>query len=287
MKIDVFRAKGLSSVFLAFLLILTCGVFMGLKLKIDDITRNKIPGASIIYIPSGKYLKFGTFGNPSLLADLVYLWAIQYYSTYTIVDRYENLDRIFSIIAELDPRYLDPYEVGAVIAYYEAEDLEMALKILDKGLEKNPDQWIFPYEAAQYARFRKEYELAQEYFKKAMEIEGAPDFMKRLYADATFMTVDYKSSWETWMEIYQTAEDERIKKIASNHLYRVKAAIDRITIRRAIIKFHEKYGRNPSDLSRLIRAGFLKSIPKDMDGKEYIYDPKTGKVGTPIIPWKR
>lgn len=287
MKKDPLRAKDLSLVFLVFLLILTCGTFMGLKLKIDDITREKIPGASIIYVPSGKYFKFATFGNSSLLADLVYLWAIQYYSTYTVVDRYENLDHIFSIIAELDPRYLDPYEVGAVIAFHEAEDLELALKILDKGLEKNPDQWIFPYEAGHYARIRKEYKLAQEYFKKAMEIEGAPDFVKRLYADATFMTVDYKTSWETWMEIYKTAEDDRIKKIASNHLYRVKAAVDIRTIRRAIIKFHEQYGRNPSDLSRLIRTGFLKSIPKDLDGKEYIYDPKTGRVGTPTIPWKR
>ena len=159
MKIDLFKARDLSSVFLVFLLILTCGAFMGLKLKIDDMARHKIPGASIIYVPSGKYLKFATFGNPSLLADLVYLWAIQYFSTYTVVDRYENLDHIFSIIAELDPHYLDPYEVGAVIANYEAEDLELALKILDKGLEKNPDQWIFPYEAGQYARFRKEYKF--------------------------------------------------------------------------------------------------------------------------------
>jgi tetratricopeptide (TPR) repeat protein len=287
MKIHFSSTKGLSPLFLVFFLLLTCGVFMGLKLKIDGITREKIPGASIIYIPSGKYLKFATFGNSSLLADLVYLWAIQYYSTFTIVDRYENLDHIFSIIAELDPRYLDPYDVGAVIAFHEADDLELALKILDKGLEKNPDQWIFPYEAGHYARIKKKYKLAQEYFKKAMEIEGAPDFVKRLYADATFMAADYKTSLETWMEIYQTAEDERIKKIASNHLYRTKSAIDIRTIRRAIIKFHEKFGRNPTDLSRLIRAGFLKSIPKDLDGKEYIYDPKTGKVGTPTIPWKR
>ncbi len=287
MKKDFLRTKGLSSVFLVFLLIMTCAAFMGLKLKIDDITREKIPGASIIYIPSGKFLKFATFGNSSLIADLVYLWAIQYYSTYTVVDRYENLDHIFSIIAELDPRYLDPYEVGAVIAFYEAEDLDLALKILDKGLEKNPDQWIFPYEAGQYARFRKDFRLAQEYFKKVMEIDGAPDIAKRLYADATFMAVDYKTSWETWMEIYQTTEDERIKKIASNQLYRVKAALDIRTIRRAIIKFHEKYGRNPSNLSQLIQAGFLTSIPKDLDGKEYVYDPETGKVDPPTIPWKR
>jgi hypothetical protein len=41
------------------------------------------------------------------------------------------------------------------------------------------------------------------------------------------------------------------------------------------------------ELPQLVRAGFLDSLPKDLDGKEYIYDSRTGEVKTPIIPWKR
>ena len=104
-------------------LFLSCACIVSLKREVDRIPRKKIPGASIIYIPSGKYLKYATFGYSSLVADLVYLWAIQYYTTYTIVDRFQNLEHIFSIIAELDPRYTDPYEIGALIAVNEAKDL--------------------------------------------------------------------------------------------------------------------------------------------------------------------
>lgn len=270
------------------ILILSLGAFMGLKVKIDKISRKKIPGSSIIYIPSGKYLKFATFGYSSLLADLIYLWSIQYYSDYSVVDRFKYLDHIFSVIAELDHRYLDPYQIGALIALYEARDLDLALKILDRGLEKNPDQWIFPLEAGHYAQMaKKDYKLAQKYYKKAMEIKGAPPITKRLYANASFKLTDYKTAFETWQEIYQTTEEERIKKIASNHLFQVKAAIDIKTIFEAIEKFREIYDRNPVDLPQLLKAGLLDSLPKDLDGQDYHYDSKTGEVKTQTIPWKR
>jgi len=280
--------KDFSAIFLVILLILSCGIFMSLKVKTDNISRKKIPGSSIIYIPSGQYLKFATFGNSSLLADLIYVWAIQYYSDYTIPDMYEYLDHIFSIINELDPSYLDPYDIGAVIAAYEAEDLDLALKILDRGLEKNPEQWLFPYMAAHYAQMiKKDYKLAQEYYKKAMNIEEVPPIVERLYANAIFKSMDYKRALQAWLEIYKTAKDERIKKIASNHLYNLTATIDIQKINEAIEKFKESYGRNPMELSQLVRAGFLDSLPKDLDGKEYIYDSRTGEVKTPTIPWKR
>jgi tetratricopeptide (TPR) repeat protein len=280
--------KGFSAIFLVVLLILSCGIFMSLKVRTDNISRKKIPGSSIIYIPSGKYLKYATFGNSSLLADLIYIWAIQYFSDYSIPDMYKYLDHIFSIINELDPSYLDPYDVGAVIAAYEAHNLNLALKILDRGLEKNPKQWLFPYMAGHYVQMiSKNYKLAQEYYKKAMDIEGVPPIVKRLYADAFFKSMDYQSAWQAWLEIYKAAKDERTKKIASNHLYNIKATIDIQKINDAIEKFKERYGRLPLELSQLVRAGFLDSLPKDLDGQEYIYDSRTGEVKTPIIPWKR
>ena len=274
--------------FLIILLILSCGLFMGVKVIVDKIPRSKVPGASIIYLPSGKYLKHATFGYSSLLADLVYIWAIQYYGDHTIAERYDNLDHIFSIIAELDPHYLDPYEVGAIIAVYEARDPYLAFKVLDRGLEKNPDQWIFPYQAGHYAAINlKDYDLARQYYKKTMAIEGAPDIAQRLYADAAFKGTDFQTAWENWEEVYQMSDDERIKKIAENHLYQVKSAMDLAKLKDAIEKYRHINGRFPDNLDQLQSAGFLASIPKDWDGKDYIYDPKTGEADSQLKWWKR
>jgi tetratricopeptide (TPR) repeat protein len=279
--------RGSASLLLVGLVFLLCAGFVSLKAAIERIPRKKIPGASIIYIPSGKYLKFATFGYSSLAADLVYIWAIQYYSTFTIVDRFQNLEHIFSIIAELDPHYTDPYEIGSLIAITEAKDVQLAYNILDLGLAKNPDQWIFPFEAGHIAQRVGDFETARKYYEKAKNIPGAPDIAKRLYAAAGFKVMDLKESWETWLEVYNTAADERTRKIAGKHLYLVKSTADMNTLREAIRRFRERYRRLPSGLDELVRFGIIPELPKDMDGKEYIYNPKTGAITPPSIWWKR
>ena len=281
------RKKGFAGAALLALLALLGAGIVSLKLASEKITRKKIPGASIIYLPSGKYLKYATFGYSSLVADLIYIWAIQYYTTYTIVDRFQNLEHIFSIIAELDPRFQDPYEIGALIAVTEARDLELAYKILDLGLAKNPDQWIFPFEAGHYAQRARDYEKARTYYEKTMNIPGAPEIARRLYAAAGFKTMDLEESWKTWLEIYDTAKDERTRKIAGKHLYQVKAALDMNLLKEAAQRFRDRYQRLPAELAELVRFGIISSLPQDLDGKEDVYDPKTGEIKAPSIWWTR
>jgi tetratricopeptide (TPR) repeat protein len=273
---------------LILILCLSCLLFMGLKLEIDKVSRQKIPGSSIIYIPSGNYLKMATFGFSSLMADIVYIWAIQYFGNTAIPDKFDHFVHIFSIISELDPRYIDPYEVGAMIALYDAKDVALSIKLLDMGFAKNPGLWIFPLEAGHYAQlYKKDFPLAREYYKKAMDIPGAPDIAKRLYANAAFKVMDIKTAWETWLEVYETAKEERVKKIASNHLYNIKATVDIRGLKSVLEKYRALYGHYPDKLSAIVAAGLLPFIPKDYDNKDYVYDPKTGDVKTAVIPWKR
>jgi tetratricopeptide (TPR) repeat protein len=269
-------------------LALLAGAFMGLKGRIDRIPRRKIPGSGINYIPSGKYLKMATFGYSSVLADVIYIWAIQYYGNTDIEDRYSHLTHVFSIISELDPGYVDPYVIGALIAVEDTHDIPLALKILDMGLAKNPGQWIFPLEAGHYAQvYMKDYALAKEYYRKTMEIPGAPEVAKRLYAATAFKANDLRTAWETWLEVFRTAADAQIRKIASNHLYEVKAALDSGIVKAALARYRETFGRNPASLEELVRAGLLERVPKDFDGKDYLYDARAGEIKTQVIPWKR
>jgi len=273
--------------FLVLFLIVSLLLFSWLKIQSDKVARKKIPGSSIIYLPSGKYLKYATFGYSSLVADIIYLWAIQYYGSYDIPDRFKYLEHIFSIIAELDPKYNDPYEVGALIAVYDAHDPELAYKILDMGLQKNPNMWIFPFQAGHIAQMQKDFERAREYYRQAMEIPGAPPIIKRLYANASYKTMNYQEAWQMWKEVYETAKEDWVKEIAYNHLYRVKSTVDIEALNEAVKKFKEKYGRWPADLNSLVRAGLIKEVPRDLDGKDYLYDSKTGEVKPARVWWKR
>lgn len=300
--------KGSAAVLLVLLLLAASGL-VAFKAATDGAARHKLPGSSIIYIPSGKFLKFAAFGYRGLAADLIYLWAIQYYTTPNIDDRFDHLDHVFAIINELDPRFQDPYEVGAMIAVDGAREvlagprdlsrgrgrgdyarslIQAAFAILDRGAANNPDQWVYPFNAGHIALMTlKNYPLAERYFERCMKIPGAPDFVERLRANAIFKKGDPQTSWETWLDIYRRAPDERTKKIASNHLYNVKAAIDGSALEEAAVKYRDRYGRWPADLETLARTGFVAEVPKDFDGRDYLYDAASGKVKTVISPWRR
>jgi len=308
MKAPLFR-KGSAAVLLVVFLLAAAAGIAALKAATDRVVRRELPGSSIIYIPSGKFLKYAAFGYRALAADAVYLWSIQYYSTPTIDDRFDHLDHVFAIINELDPRFQDPYEVGAMIAVDGARDvlssardisggrdrqeyarslIQAAFSILDRGAANNPDQWVYPFNAGHIALMTlKDYPLAEKYFEQCMKIPGAPEFVERLRANAMFKKGDLKTSWETWLDIYRRAPDERTKKIASNHLYNVKATIDGVALEDAAAKYRERFGRLPQDLGTLVRTGFLSEVPRDLDGKDYLYDPATGKIKTAVSPWKR
>jgi tetratricopeptide (TPR) repeat protein len=202
--------RGSATFLLILFLFATSASFMALKIRTDKIVRRKVPGASIIYIPSGKFLRYATFGYSALAADLIYLWSIQYYSTPTIDDRFDHLDHVYAIINELDPRYQDPYEVGAMIAVEGAQELQAmraekaakaitdAFAILDRGAANNPDQWVYPFNAGHIALMTlKDYPLAEKYFTQCMKIPGAPEFVERLRANSIYKKGDLKTSWET------------------------------------------------------------------------------------------
>ena len=281
-------ARGSATLALLAVLLGTCAAFMALKLKTDTIVRKKVPGSSIIFIPSGKFLKYATFGYSSLAADFIYIWSIQYYSTPTIDDRFTHLDHIFAIISDLDPAFIDPYETGSLIASVEAGDSRLALKILNNGIAKNPKEWLLPFDAGHIAMMNlKDFDLAQEYFKECMDLPGAPDFTRRLYANALYRKGDLETAWQTWLDIYKTAPDEQVRKIASNHLYQVKSAIDTGRLKEAIGRYRDLTGRLPSELADLVRAHILASLAKDLDGQDYVYDPQTGAVRAATSPWKR
>jgi hypothetical protein len=133
----------------------------------------------------------------------------------------------------------------------------------------------------------KDFALAEKYFEQCMKIPGAPEFVERLRANAIYKRGDLQTSWETWLDIYNRAPDERTKRIASNHLYNVKATIDRTALEGALAEYLRRFGRLPSSLAALIPNGLLREVPKDLDGKDYVYDPATGTVKTVISPWRR
>ena len=174
----------------------------------------------LLYLPNGKHLKVASLGHASLMADIVYLWAIQYYSNYQRTDRYRFVQHIFGdVIAELDPNYVDPYWIGALILTTEAQDLEGGLALLEQGMDANPDAWILPYLAAWECYRVEDFVRAENYFARAAQIPDAPAAMLRLRAGMRGKQGDLRASIDLWQGVVDDPRSDEIsRQIASRQI---------------------------------------------------------------------
>lgn len=237
----------------------------------------------LLYLPNGKYLKAISLGQAPLLADLVYLWAIQYYSNYERQDRYKYVEHVFgSVIAELDPAYIDAYWLGALILTTEAGDLEAGLRVLEKGYAANPRQWVLPYLAAWECERVGDFTRAADYFRRAAETPGAPTSVARLRAGMVARSHDLRQARALWIEIAEDGTaDPNSREIARRRARELTVRIDLAALRRAVADFETRSGRRPRALDELVAAGLVREIPPDPDGRPYAYDRSTGRISSP------
>ncbi|HXV21737.1 MAG TPA: hypothetical protein VD811_12195, partial [Desulfuromonadales bacterium] len=207
--------------------------------SVDLLRRDSAPGHHLLYLPSGRYLKAITFGYPQVAADLIYLWSIQYYSNYQIEDRYDYLDQIYRrVIAELDPHFVDAYLVGSMIMSVEANRDDLALALLSQGSEKNPQEWILPFQAGFLCYHKlKDYACAREWFERALQIPGAPAPVRRLYAEMYNRLGDKRSSLRHWREILDTADTEYVRHVSWMHVHDLTIEVDLEELNRRVELF--------------------------------------------------
>lgn len=261
----------------ALALILLAALLQG---QVDAASRQADSPSPLLYLPSGRYLEVVSLGFDGILADALYLWSIQYYGNYRIEDRYEYVEHIYKdIITELDPHYLDAYLTGSLIMSAEARRPDLALALLDKGIERNPSAWILAFDAG-YLCYQdlRDYARAGAYFEKALRSEDVNPQVRRFYAEMANRAGDPRASLREWIAIHQTATDDYVRAVSWNHVHDLKVRIDLDDLGAAVASFRSQAGRPPRRLDELVRAGILTSVPLDPEERPYDYDSRTGRV---------
>lgn len=242
-----------------------------------------------VTLPSGKTLRILSFGFQNLVADMLFIWSIQFYSTYYLTNSYNYIEHVFNTITDINPQFEEPYIVGSWIMALEVRDIKMAMRLLQKGSANMPDKFIFDYECGFYAyKNLKDYALAEKFFARAASKPGAPSHVVRKRAHMVYMEDNLNYAYQLWMDIYKKAKDRLELTVARNHLNQIKFEMDKKFLDQQITRFKQKYKRFPYQLAELKETGLVKEIPRDFYGKPYIYYPEKGTItAEKVLKWKK
>lgn len=216
------RGRRAIAVALAALALLTATGLLRLGL---EARRKPEPSSELLYLPRGPYLRALAIGHEETLADLIYIWALNYYSNYKEkAVRRQYLAAIFNdVITELDPRFTESYVIGALVMSLEYGQPDDALKLYEKGLKAMPENWELAYWAGWECYSAKRYLAAREYWRRAAAMPQAPASLMRLAARMLEKAGDIDEAIAEYEQLLQETSDEKTRAIVARWLERMRA----------------------------------------------------------------
>jgi tetratricopeptide (TPR) repeat protein len=244
--------------------------------QVDKVRGTQATLEDALYLPSGKTVKRLSLGYSSLLADIYWTRAVQYFGARHVrgAQHYELLDPLLEITTDLDPNLIVAYENGAIFLSQKvpegAGQPDEAVRLLEKGIRANPLYWrlYFTLGFVHYVD-RHDYRAAEEAFQKGSEVPGALPWMGVMAARMAEHADDPATAAYLWKTIYETTKDKEIKDTAEKHLISLRVESELDELERRTKAYYETRGAYPEEWSDLIKAGFLRAVPVDPNGVPY------------------
>jgi tetratricopeptide (TPR) repeat protein len=273
------------TLFLVFFLFGFTAIYF-LQRRINGVVSEYHQTEEMLFLPSGPMVKKLSLGFESLVADIYWIRAVQYFAGGRMRDptrRFDLLNPMLEITTTLDPAMIPVYEFGAVFLSEPppigANDPRQAIKLLENGITANPDDpELYLRLGFVYYWYLKEYKQAAAVFLRGAELPQAKPWLRTMAALSLSQGGDRASSWFLWKQIYESSENKRAKENALAHLMELQAEDQIEALEKVTAKFHEQSGRWPRSFVELATHGFLRGIPLDPSGAPYILDPESGKV---------
>jgi hypothetical protein len=252
-------------------------------LGLQAIPKQDVLGKQLLYLPTPEILKLASLGNQGFMADLLFMWSIQYYSQFKFDEKFLYLETVFDLVTDLDPRYFDAYRIGALIMSLQksgdpAQHKAAVVRLYDKGLANIPDSWELAEVAAWDAHLvLNDQELAVRWMKTAAERPGAPPEVKRVYGrwrdNIHGWTIEDSIAY--WEGVVAEATRKADINLATSHLYDSYATLHRRTLDPLLAEFRQRTGKCPESWEELVEQGLLPEAPLDYLGNPYGVDPST------------
>ena len=242
---------------------------------------------SVSWVRSPELVRRLTLGFNDLWADVYWIRAVQYFgATKLSTDKnktYERLYPLLDITTTLDPRFNIAYRLGAILlseGYPNgAGNTDQAIALLEKGMREMPDKWEYPHDAGFVAYWwRKDLTAAAQWFQKAADIPGAPNWLRPLAVSMVREGGDRELARKLWYELATSADHEWLREAGRRGLMQIEAEEVIEVIQPVVNQFYDRVGRFPESWDEMVAARLLRQKPVDPSGTDYVLDPVSGAV---------
>ena len=143
--------------------------------------------------------------------------------------------------ATLDPQFMSIYSYGAAVL--PAIDNDQAIRLLDKGIAANPDDWRL-YHNLGYIYWRAgNYSKAAEIYGAGATKKDAPVWMRQMSANMCAQGGSRDFARQTYRQMFETAQDEQTKTFAELRYAQIESLDQRDRIRGVLQTFQQKNNR--------------------------------------------
>jgi tetratricopeptide (TPR) repeat protein len=226
--------------------------------KLSDVlavNRSQLP-ASIedadLTFKSEKLAKYD-IGFNGLIADWYWISALQYLGKKAVANQgkfsYNDLKplnpkQLYPLLdtaTTLDPKFVAVYSYGAIIL--PSFDEEKAIKIAEKGIANNPNEWrLFQHLAYIYWK-KGDFKKAASIYNEGSQIDGSPPFMKQMSARLEAEGGSRDVARQIYQQMYDEATDDQTKSLAANRLLQTESFEERDAIRQVLKDFQTQNSR--------------------------------------------
>lgn len=262
---------------------LAAAAFLDLRLVEHLLSRH----FDVNYVPSGPAARVAALGHRTLLSDLYWLQTVQYIGDPRADERgYEKLLPLVDLVTDLDPRHGYAYQTAGIVLSAVGR-LDESNRILEKGMEKGPPYWTFPYYLAfNHWFYLGDYEKSAHYARLAAKVPGASANISHLAVSLSAKGGTPEDAIRLLQELRGTVKDEVTASRLEEQMKLAMLERDAQLLEKAVALFRAELRRDPFSLEELVLAGLVSAIPKDPFGGEYRWYPDERKVRSTANPFR-
>jgi tetratricopeptide (TPR) repeat protein len=250
----------------------------GLQQRIDAKTRTTAREQEELLLRSGQAAKNLSLGYDSLLADIYWTRAVQYYGARVGVPgaNFDLLWPLLDVTTTLDPHLMPAYRFGAVFLAETGEGgagrPDLAIELVKRGIAANPGEWRLDADLGFLYYWRvQDYKNAAAAYLQASKNPDAPLWAKYMAARIAQKGGSIETSRMIWSELYESTKDPNIKRTAAEQLNALKALDDEEHLDELAAEYRTRFGHYPASTQELVEAGMIAGIPVDPAGFPYFF----------------